>query len=826
MGKSGDTASLESNSKSLLNGSNVKLRKTKRSKKVTKLQDMEESFRKQSVNNLLQGCAEKEDEVVEVRKSSRIKNITGKIQNTFETMNQKKSPLKISQKNNNIKRLTRSVCQNADRLLSHNAGKSDVNKTSDNNKINLCKSTSKTKTSPIASKHLVIELENIQRTKSSYKLMSSLKSPSSQKPKNCKKELIVKIDRLVDENIRTADKTTLNSVVDNKDEESRNNINMKDQVEALADEPEAVPLNRRFQSQMRNKLIELEQKKDHAPANNEDKVKIKQFNGKILRNKQRKHYAEESLEEEIKNDEPKPLKKRVVPIYRVQLPDVELKGIQDLYEFNDCSPKLNKQLKRIRNRKSSLIFDKHTYEVLRKIEAKEIKAKKKAQPKKKAALRKEYADIVNCIVGNVMEKVRKKNYDCEKLTNPERSKKVKIKTIEFRDFKNEINVTAKGLLTENNITTEKNIKSARDISDLDENSKDCCISPIPKCDSVDNYFGFTEESPISPPINIISNILIKSASTPVNFQGIPRRRPNANSTMRSPWRINGIATRPIFVSVKKNALPRIDQDMVLDHTVVKDIEESHSKTVNRILEDATKEPVQQSILDFVESNVERKLERSLFDYEDFQSPVKNNARDKENAGVNKVKRSLMGLSIVSSTPVQRNVLGDISNSSGELSNGSRNNQTLFGFDNSDQEVPQDENSPPSKPNRFDPSTLKNYIIKRKKAKVKVELAATPVVTNLDQSFSIVEDSDDHGDSNYKLFDEPESFLEDIKPIDLIEEKKRRRRRLDSSSSDISDTDHKQKKMKKRTKINVEQEKWIDEFNKQCEEVDDYDLILE
>ena len=73
--------------------------------------------------------------------------------------------------------------------------------------------------------------------------------------------------------------------------------------------------------------------------------------------------------------------------------------------------------------------------------------------------------------------------------------------------------------------------------------------------------------------------------SPVSFEV---RRPNANSTMlqtvgrtSSPWRIH-LKSNPHYLSVKSNALPRIEQDMVLDHTLVEEYESLCSTSLKNI----------------------------------------------------------------------------------------------------------------------------------------------------------------------------------------------------------------------------------------------------
>lgn len=630
-------------------------------------------------------------------------------------------------------------------------------------------------------------------------------------------------------------------------------------------------------------------------------------NSRQLRKKEPKYYLEESDFDDSKlntiPDKPKTPKSNNVPIYRIQVPEEpqKNKNKEDLYEFNDFSPKLKHPVKCMKvGRKSSILFDKDMHSILQKIEAQELKIQKKALKKKCQIRPKKYESKMNGIMESLRQKIKNKNKTPDKNENninnidpvsnipTEKCNGVinNNKIIRINNFDDDINVIVHCSSTEvtketalSNPPSSENITMRNkpplphskpvnfdEISVCDnsnnfdqyplhvthddhEKVESCSVFEEPPVEShfnqyslpvtranheeIDSCFGFNEPPNVEIPkkIKIINNVVLQKEKTVDSPQKFDSRRPNANSTMRSPWRVNGISTNPHFLSVKNNALPRIDQEMVLDHTLAEKFQEPYSSTpVKNNTKPPRKEPVQQSILDFIESNIEKEnrvFERSLFDCEEFNSPVKKNRRAARLEAI-KLCLTLDEVDIVSSTPVKRKVLGDITNSSEERIKMVTLSDTYFGFDDSSNVISprknglNNKNNLVSKPTRFDQSLLKTYTSKSKKNKVMS--AQDTEVIEPEQSISIFEDSEDQNMEEIHIFEEPEDVLDQPSPI-LLKERKRRRKRLDSTGSEASD-DEKRRKKHKKTKLEIEQEKWIAEFNKECDEIDHHELTLE
>jgi hypothetical protein len=178
------------------------------------------------------------------------------------------------------------------------------------------------------------------------------------------------------------------------------------------------------------------------------------------------------------------------------------------------------------------------------------------------------------------------------------------------------------------------------------------------------YFGFDENTKSSK-INIISNIQLQqnselnvSVATATFFK---RTRPNANSTMLqnglTPWRFSemNVKRNPHFLTLKESSLPCINQDMVLDHSIVDQFENSFKTETKRSTVKKAKmsTPKRATVItDYFESDVENKenSQVSLFDADQL-SPIK--SRSKLNSKVDSVKRRILGekdSNVVSSTP--------------------------------------------------------------------------------------------------------------------------------------------------------------------------------
>lgn len=119
------------------------------------------------------------------------------------------------------------------------------------------------------------------------------------------------------------------------------------------------------------------------------------------------------------------------------------------------------------------------------------------------------------------------------------------------------------------------------------------------------------------------------------------------------WRFNSsfINRNPHYIDIKKNSLPSLNQEAVLDHTFDERIGEVN-KTI--LIPSNTKNPRQQSILKYIETSKEHSenhnFSQSLYDIDEL-SPVKNKDVDKENSlekkklcnGKQRARRNILGL---------------------------------------------------------------------------------------------------------------------------------------------------------------------------------------
>lgn len=451
-----------------------------------------------------------------------------------------------------------------------------------------------------------------------------------------------------------------------------------------------------------------------------------------------------------------------VPIYKRQLQEEPKKATADLYEFTDVSPK---QKKPTHPHRSSILFDKETYEIMQKIEKKEVKAKKKklASGKKKPT----YDAIMSNIVLNLKEKILKISNKKPEKENKENQEQ----THNNSQVKN----------TVSNVKSQ-NLKSSETSLEHPQTSAALILEESPQLnndsstDDLHNSFGFVDEelpasTPMKPPsIRILSDIQLSKGININNESSIDFnvKKPNANSTMlnlnkscSSPWRWNWVNIRhnPHFLSVKPNALPRIDQEPVFEHTLVESFESGCRQTPKKPCESTPKKnKVQQSILNYIDSNIEKEntiLHGSLYDYEAFNSPVKSIKKS------NKTSEEASNLFPDENAPTissplinaNRRCLTDITNNT--LID---NNVSYFGFDKS-VEVKSPVKSQEALPMRFDVTQLKKYPKKNKKVKFPEPEPYDVKAVENESFLDIAGDENVDGcNQEVHLFEEPEEML--------------------------------------------------------------------
>ncbi|KAF7281829.1 hypothetical protein GWI33_004229 [Rhynchophorus ferrugineus] len=256
------------------------------------------------------------------------------------------------------------------------------------------------------------------------------------------------------------------------------------------------------------------------------------------------------------------------------------------------------------------------------------------------------------------------------------------------------------------------------------------------------------------------------------------------NSLASPWRINWVTPRPIFISIKSNALPRIDQEMVMDHTFVESFEESCIKN-NEVSKLAVIKPlIQQSILNYVNSNQiqdNSSIVSSLFNSEMFNNPVKNNLRQNVTMSNDNMKKDIL----VASTPVQ-----NIPQNTSEIFKNDLTKRTLFNSD-----LDESEDVFTMRTNDFIQTPLKSCSAKKKNLNYKKN-----VYLSRDSRSNALND-------------------EDILMTPTLGKKRRASFENDQNAGNVP-------KRFKKSKLEEEQESWIKKFNQECEDISNYDLYIE
>ncbi|CAH1127669.1 unnamed protein product [Ceutorhynchus assimilis] len=330
-------------------------------------------------------------------------------------------------------------------------------------------------------------------------------------------------------------------------------------------------------------------------------------------------------------------------------------------------------------------------------------------------------------------------------------------------------------------------------------------------------FGFDDDDGYLSPL---ANSSDETLGSPVEFH----KKPNANSTMvgvqynSRPSRAEG--PRISYFNCKHNGLPSGSQQIFIDHTIAEAFEHTHTPSKTPLREEfpAKRPAVQQSILDYVDHNdhltyQNKTLEASLYNIEELQSPKKK----KETPHIENVNLAKRIIQFPTGSSIKRKPLGDISNSSDEI--------TFYRSDSSPRKASKNVSDENAKPFRFDPNLLKvyskkkrnNQIQKEPEVKDKARDEDTEEATAEETSISIMENSRENSDENVAdvgLFEDPEKVLDDmaLNEISLMEFKRKRHGT--------------QKRKAKKTKLDAEAETWIQQFNDKCQAIEQHQLEIE
>lgn len=342
--------------------------------------------------------------------------------------------------------------------------------------------------------------------------------------------------------------------------------------------------------------------------------------------------------------------------------------------------------------------------------------------------------------------------------------------------------------------------------------------------TIDNLFGFMEDiekdgqKEATNQIHIIQNMVINGSPSPRPYMSTPNRT-------KESWRFDSYINRnPHFLAIKKNSLPSLNQDPVLDHTF-----EEHINMVNKIasVHSNKKSSRQMSILNYVEGakidTENHNYSQSLYDVDEF-SPIKNKKADKENSLQKKklskenqsVKRNVLGVindaNTKNITPPFNNVgscekIKDIN----EMNKTSEN----FGFDiASELEEPEKTVEREARPFRIEFTYQKRAKNKQFLDKITKPVRDSEVrrLIEEDPGFEEVVNQDGLDCGSLGLFEDPEETLKPSSPNVKLHVKKKIAK------------DNKGKPPQE--KLSKEAQKWIKQFNQMCDEVDHEQLEVE
>ncbi|KAL3286129.1 hypothetical protein HHI36_000642 [Cryptolaemus montrouzieri] len=348
-------------------------------------------------------------------------------------------------------------------------------------------------------------------------------------------------------------------------------------------------------------------------------------------------------------------------------------------------------------------------------------------------------------------------------------------------------------------------------------------------DAALQLFGFSEDLEEEVPVKVIKprkiNIIRNIVLTP---------KVSKIQTSKRPWRFNSeyITRNPHFIELKKNSLPSLNQDPVLDHTFDDNIEEVN-KTI--LVPESKKSPRQQSILNYIETDkdISRRIpqRQSLYDIEEL-SPIKLNTTDKKikdnstriTGKINTARRKILGeisgniRTNETSTPAKNKpqppMLLELSLIEKDNEKENINRSENFGFDTCSEIIEEEdigkEKVEAAIPSRFEVNTEKVY--KRKKlADHLTEPVRDSLVKRLvadDPEFEKFVDEDDLQREDVRLFEDIEE------PQDMNRSYKPRKKNGPGQNK------------KKEVKLSKEAKKWIKEFNEMCNDIDQVELEIE
>ncbi|KAJ3650209.1 hypothetical protein Zmor_021910, partial [Zophobas morio] len=381
--------------------------------------------------------------------------------------------------------------------------------------------------------------------------------------------------------------------------------------------------------------------------------------------------------------------------------------------------------------------------------------------------------------------------------------------------------------------SNKNKKGVLNVEDLSQEKDLLNLSNATiYSDSEDEYFvADTNESAASPKVQILSNIQLKprkelnwSIASPKLFKD---GQPNANSTLLNnvltPWRFNDINIKrnPHFIAIKPSSLPYLNQEMVLDHSIVDKLNDTSKIEVENVQENRrnnTKSLLQTTLNDYLKCNNENKENEentkvSLFDNDQF-SPIKNDKRISHKQYTGK-----------------RRILGEINENLMEQPRSVQNleestnlrkideDDAYFGFDSVEEE--DEENVPVLKKDDKPFRVSINLHDKKYQRKKKFNIRKKNITIESDKESSASDDSDTESDKGQlKLFEDFNDTQEQF-------EQQQVKTGIVNKLRNNKDLPNQKKRKDVRSKEEEEQaEQWAAAFNSMCEEIEQFPLEIE